>query len=68
MVLQCGTWYGCVAVWQCGCVFGGGMSDAIGSENTCKTFSTEFFDWRIQSKNVEFFDWIRQSEFSVEKN
>ena len=54
-ILQCGTWYGCVAVWPCGCVFGGGMNDAIGSENTCKTFSTEFFDW------------IRQSEFSVEK-
>ena len=50
VILQCGTWYGCVAVWPCGCVFGGGMSDAIGSKNTCKTFSTEFFDWRIQSK------------------
>ena len=56
MILQCGTWYGCVAVWPCGCVFGGGTSDAIGSKNTCKTFSTEFFDW------------IRQSELSVEKN
>ena len=30
------------------------MSDAIGSKNTCKTFSTEFFDWRIQSKNSTF--------------
>ena len=30
MILQCGTWYGCVAVWPSGCVFGGGMSDAIG--------------------------------------
>ena len=32
MILQCGTWYGCVAVWPCGRVgvFGGGMSDAIG--------------------------------------
>ena len=29
MILQCGTWYGCVAVWRCGGVFGGGMSDAI---------------------------------------
>ena len=29
MILQCGTWYGCVAVWPCGCVFGGGRSDAI---------------------------------------
>ena len=55
MILQCGTWYGCVAVWPCGCVFGGGMSDAIGSKNTCKILSTEFFDW------------IRQSDFSVEK-
>ena len=44
MILQCGTWYGCVAVWPCGCVFGDGMGDAIGSKNTCKTFSTEFFD------------------------
>ena len=26
------------------------MGDAIGSKSTCKTFSTEFFDWRIQSK------------------
>ena len=54
MILQCGTWYGCVAVWPCGCVFGGGMSDAIGSKNTCKTFATEFFDWRIQSKKSSF--------------
>ena len=30
------------------------MSDAIGSRNTCKTFSTEFFDWRIQSKKSSF--------------
>ena len=30
MILQCGTWYGSVAVWPCGCVFGGGMNDAIG--------------------------------------
>ena len=30
MILQCGTWYGCVAVWRCGCVFSGGMSYAIG--------------------------------------
>ena len=21
MILQCGTWYGCVAVWPCGCVW-----------------------------------------------
>ena len=30
MILLCGTWYGYMAVWPCGCVFGGGMSDAIG--------------------------------------
>ena len=29
-ILQCGTWYGCVAASPCGCVFVGGMSDAIG--------------------------------------
>ena len=56
MILLCGTWYGCMAVWPCGCVFDSGMSDAIGSKKTCKTFSTEFFDW------------IRQSQFSVEKS
>ena len=68
MILQCGTWYGCVAVWPCGCVFGGGMGDAIGSKNTCKTFSTEFFDWRIQSKNSTFSTGsASQSEFSIEK-
>ena len=54
MILQCGTWYGCVAVWPCGCVFGGGMGDVIGSKHTCKTLSTEFFDWRIQSKKSSF--------------
>ena len=53
LILQFGTWYGCVAVWPCGCVFGGGMSDAIGSKNTCKTFSTEFLDW-IQWKKSSF--------------
>ena len=52
MILQCGTWYGCVAVWPC--VFGGGMSDAIGSKNTCKTFLTEVLDWRSQSKTSSF--------------
>ena len=31
------------------------MNDAIGSKNMlCKTFSTEFFDWRIQSKKSSF--------------
>ena len=54
MILQYGTWFGCVAVWSCGCVFGGGMNDAIGSKNTCETFSTELFDWRIRSKKSSF--------------
>ena len=43
-----------MGVWPCGCAFGGGMGDAIGSKNTCKPFSTEFFDWRIQSKKSSF--------------
>ena len=30
------------------------MGDAIGSKNTCKTFSTEFCDWRIPSKKSSF--------------
>ena len=30
------------------------MSDAIGSKNTCKTFSNEFFDWGIQPKKSSF--------------
>ena len=30
------------------------MSDAIGSKNTCKTFSTELSDRRIQSKKSSF--------------
>ena len=37
------VWY-LVCVWACGCVFSGKMSDAMGSKNGCKTFSTEFFD------------------------
>ena len=36
------------------CVFGGGMGDAIILEYMCKSFSTEFFDWRIQSKKSSF--------------
>ena len=51
----------------CGCVFCGGMSDAMGSKNRCTTLSTEFFDWRIQSKKSSSFYWILQSENSVEK-
>ena len=42
MILQCDTWYGCVAVWPCGCVFRGGMGDAIGSKSTCKVFRLSF--------------------------
>ena len=84
MILQCGTWYGCVAVWPCGSGFGGGMNDAIGSKNTCKTFSTEFFDWRIQSKKSSFstgsasrishcakkldLDFSRKGPFSIDKS
>ena len=47
------VWY---LVWVCGHmrVFCGGMSDAMGSKNSCKTFSTEFFDWQIQSKSQVF--------------
>ena len=30
------------------------MSDAIDSKNTCKTFSTEFFDWRSSRKSRVF--------------
>ena len=30
------------------------MTDAIGSKNTCRTFSTELFDWWIQSKKSSF--------------
>ena len=54
MILQCGTWYGCVAVWLCGCVFWWWDEGCDRLKNTCKTFSTEFFDWRIQSKKSSF--------------
>ena len=57
------VWY-LVWVWACGCVFCGGMSDAMASKNRYKFFSTEFFDWQIQSK--KFFDWICRSKNSVE--
>ena len=30
------------------------MNYAIGLKNTCKTFLTESFDWRIQSKKSSF--------------
>ena len=32
----------------------GGMSDAMGSKIRCKTSSTEFFNWQIQSKKSSF--------------
>ena len=54
MILQCGTWCGCVAVWPCGCVFGGGMSNTVGLKNTCKILSAVFFDRKIQSKKPSF--------------
>ena len=43
-------------VWACRCVFGGGTRDAT-SKKTCKTFSTELFDWQIRSAN-----WKTQSK------
>ena len=73
MILQCVTWYGCVAAWPCGrvavwvCLFGGGTSDAIGSKNTCKTFSTEFFAWRIQSKKSSFSTGSASRNFQSKK-
>ena len=36
MILQCGTWYGCVAVWPCGC------EDPVEK--------VKFFDWISQSE------------------
>ena len=51
MILQCGTWYGCVAVWVC-VWWWDERFDRF--KNTCETFSTEFFDWRIQSKKSSF--------------
>ena len=46
------------------------MGDAMGKKNMCKTFSTEFFDWIIQSdadEEVDIFDWTPLSENSVER-
>ena len=51
MILQCGAWYVCVAVWVCVWWW----DERCGRfKNTCKTFSTEIFDWRIQSKKSSF--------------
>ena len=33
-------------------MFDDGMGDAMGSKNTCKTFSTKFFDWIRQSVGI----------------
>ena len=41
-------------VGACGGVFCGGMGEAMGSKNRCKTFSTESFDGRIQSQKSSF--------------
>ena len=64
MILQCGTWYGCVAVWPRGCVFGGGMWAMRSAQ---KLF---WLGFRLKDpvEKVEFFDWIRQTEFSVKKS
>ena len=54
-ILQCGIWYGCVAVWSCGrvgvCLVVGWTMRSV-KKTQCKTFLTGFFNW------------IRQSEFS----
>ena len=42
MILQSGTWCWFVAVWPCGCVFRGGMNDAIGSKTRVKLFRLSF--------------------------
>ena len=80
MIMHCGTWYGCAAVWPCECVFGGGMNDAIGSKNTCKTFfdrvlkssfSTGSASRNAQSKKVEskkpFFDCVRKLDLGFSR-
>ena len=51
MILQCGTWYGCVAVWVC-VWWWDERCDRF--KNSCKTFWTKFFDGRIQSKKSSF--------------
>ena len=54
MIMQCGTWYGFVAVRPCGCVFNGGMSDAIGQKTRVKLFRSSFSTGGSVEK-VEFF-------------
>ena len=41
-------------VWACGCVFCGGMSDAIGSRNRCKRFRPSFLTDRSSRKSQVF--------------
>ena len=56
-------------VRACGCVLCGAMSDAMGSNNTFKTFfSTDFFRLADPVQRVTIFDSIRQSENPVEKS
>ena len=52
------VWYlvwvcGRVAVWVC-VWWWDGRCNRLKNTLTCKTFSTEFFDWRIQSKKSSF--------------
>ena len=51
MILLCGTWYGCVGVWVCALWWD---ERCDGFKNQVLTFSTEFFDWQIQSKKSIF--------------
>ena len=51
------AWYCCVVpgmgVWACGCVLW--LDERCdGFKNRHKTYSTGFFDWQIQSKNLSF--------------
>ena len=42
-----------MGVWTSGCVLCG-WNDPMGSKIRGETFSTEFFDWRVQSKKSSF--------------
>ena len=63
------VWY---LVWVCGRV---GVCLVVGPamrwvQKTCKTFSTEFFDWfygYIESKKLALSNWIPHSATPVEK-
>ena len=57
VILQCGTWCRCVVAWPCGCVFGGGMNDAIGKNKRVIRFRLSFSTgWRrIQPKKSRIF-------------